>query len=293
MARVLIAGCGYVGIQLGLELAEKGHHVWGLRRRIEALPPSIQPLAADLSEPSSLEDLPPGLDYVVYATAADGSAESAYRAAYLEGPGHLLDTLVRLEERPRRVFFLSSTAVYGQKNGEWVDEESPTEPTSTNGGILLAGERRVLSGPYPATILRLGGIYGPGRRRLIRLVEAGEATIDPEVSLFTNRIHRNDAAGMLAHLIALDEQASQGRGAPPTQMYVGVDREAAERQVVLDWLAEQLGVAKPRRAQGTQASPRRRGGNKRCRSDRILASGYRFRYETFRDGYGEMLTQGR
>jgi len=289
VSRILIAGCGYVGTRLGVDLAEAGHTVWGLRRHPEALPSTVTPFCADLTEPSTLGNLPPELDYVVYATAADGPGEEAYRRAYLEGAGLLFDALIEQEERPRRIFFVSSTAVYGQDGGEWVDEGSTTEPTSTNGQILLAAERQFLAGPFPATVLRLGGIYGPGRMRLIRLVESGEATVCPEAPTFTNRIHRDDAAGMLAHLIARDGAAARGEGAPPTQIYLGIDGEPAPRHEVLDWLAERLGVPHPRRVSAQDEPRRSRGGNKRCRSGRILASGYALRYASFREGYGEIL----
>lgn len=287
--RILIAGCGYVGTQLGIELAEAGHRVWGLRRRTEALPSVIEPLAADLMEPSTLGNLPQGLNHIIYATAADGPGEEAYRRAYLEGTGHLLEALAAQGGRPRRFFFVSSTAVYGQQNGEWVDETSTTEPDAMNGKILLDAEARVLAGPFPATVLRLGGIYGPGRTRLIRMVESGEATVSPEAPSYTNRIHRDDAAGMLGHLIDRDEAAARGEGTPPTQIYLGVDGEPAPRHEVFDWLADQLGVSRPRRVAAEEAPRRGRGGNKRCRSVRVLESGYALRYPSFREGYGEML----
>jgi nucleoside-diphosphate-sugar epimerase len=286
--RIFIAGCGYVGTRLGTELAAAGHKVWGLRRRVDTLPAGIEGVAADLTEPTTLTQLPPGLDHVVYATSADGPGETAYRGAYLEGLVNLLDALEAQEIRPRRFFFVSSTGVYGQQDGEWVDETSPTEPSRASGKILLAAERRALAGPFPATVVRLGGIYGPGRTRLLRLVESGEATVSEDPPTYTNRIHRDDAAGLLAHLIHLDTNAlPAGQGIPPTQIYLGVDRDPAPRHEVLDWIAERLGVAHPRRVDGETGG--RRGGNKRCSSDRLQASGYRFRYPSFRDGYEEMI----
>ena len=289
MSRILIAGCGYVGTRLGIELAEGGHTVWGLRRHPEDLPATISPLSADLTEPSTLRNLPPGLDHVVYAVAADGPGEATYRKAYLEGMRHLLAALVAQEARPRRIYFVSSTAVYGQEGGEWVDEDSATEPSASNGKILLAAEGQVLAGPFPATVLRLGGIYGPGRTRLIRLVASGEATVNPAPPVYTNRIHRDDAAGMLAHLIARDEAAGGGES-PLPRVYLGVDSAPAPRHEVLAWLADRLGVAPPRHVPAKEAPQRRRGGNKRCRNARILASGYSLRFPSFREGYGEMLS---
>ena len=128
MANILIAGCGYVGTALGLRLAAAGHIVWGIRRSAEGLPSGIHHLAADLTAPETLQDLPPALDVVFYTAAPNGSEEAAYRAIYVDGLRHVLEALVRQHQSPRRVLLTSSTAVYAQSAGEWVDETSPTEP---------------------------------------------------------------------------------------------------------------------------------------------------------------------
>ena len=193
--RALIAGCGDVGGALGRELAADGHQVFGLRRRVAALPEEITPYEADLGRPETLRDLPPALDYVVYAAAADETSEPAYRRAYVEGVDHLLAALGQQHQAPRRLLFTSSTGVYGQSDGSWVDEDSPTEPTRFTGELVLAGERRIAAGPWPATAVRFGGIYGPGRTRLIRRVQAGGLEVDRSRPLYTNRIHRDDCAG--------------------------------------------------------------------------------------------------
>jgi nucleoside-diphosphate-sugar epimerase len=135
--RVLIAGCGYVGTALGLRLSAVGHRVWGLRRHPGELPSPIEPLAADLADPSSLAVLPRDLDWVVYAAAAGGFSDERYRAAYVDGPRHLLSALAATGIAPRRLVFTSSTGVYAQSGGEQVDETSPTEPTHFSGTRLL------------------------------------------------------------------------------------------------------------------------------------------------------------
>jgi nucleoside-diphosphate-sugar epimerase len=283
--RVLVAGCGYVGSALAARLAAEGHSVWGLRRHPDRLPPDVQPLAADLSDPRTLADLPPRLDHVAYTAAPDGASDDAYRAAYVDGLRHLLAALEAQRQRPRRVLLTSTTGVYGQADGAWVDEDSPTEAAGFRGLRPLEGERLLLAGPFPATVLRLGGIYGPGRTRLIEQVRAGTATCRP--GAWSNRIHREDCAGALRHLMLLQDAAP---------LYLGVDREPVELCEVQRWLAEQLGASPPR-VEAEQAGGGgvrgRRGGNKRCSSERLVRSGYRFRYPTFREGYGQMLTEMR
>ena len=281
MARILIAGCGYVGAALAERLVAEGHAVWGLRRDPKGLPSAVRPLAADLTDPGTLRNLPSGLECVVYTAAPDRLDDAAYRSIYVDGLSHVLDALQHQGQKPRRVFFTSSTAVYAQSAGEWVDEASPIEPTHFSGMRMLEAERLVRSGPFPATVLRLGGIYGPGRAGLIERVRRGEAVCTDGPPTYTNRIHRDDCASVLQHLMALPQ---------PDDLYLGVDHEPAEDCVVLRWLAGRLGVPPPRVENPTLGSAQRRRGNKRCRNARLVASGYIFRYPTFRDGYGALFS---
>ena len=280
MANVLIVGCGYVGAALGAALAGENHLVWGMRRNPEKLPESIEPLSADIHDKNLGGLLPEGLDFIFYTLSSGGGGEAGYRAAYADGPKNLIQALDKKGERPRRIFFTSSTAVYAQTDGSRVDEESPTLPTHYAGRILLEGERILRESGYAATIFRLSGIYGPGRTRLIDSVRAGRAEVRKGSPRFTNRIHRDDCAGALAHLMKMDA---------PAEIYVGVDDEPAERRKVLIWLAERLGVPHPREIGGGEAPSARATTNKRCSNARLKSSGYRFRYPTYREGYAEMI----
>jgi nucleoside-diphosphate-sugar epimerase len=279
--RILIAGAGYVGGALAARLAADRHAVFGLRRRPAELPAGVTPIAADLGDPASLRALPDALDAVVYAASAGGGGEPAYRAAYVDGPRHLVEALARRSDPPRRLLFTSSTAVYGQAGGEWVDETSPTEPVDYRGRVLLEGERWLAAGPIPSTVLRLGGIYGPGRTRLVDAVRAGRAALAPGGPHYTNRIHRDDCAGALRHLLGL---------AAPAGCYVGVDDEPADRADVLRWLAARLRAPAPREDPAAAPDPDARGGNKRCSNARLRAAGWRPLYPSYREGYAALLT---
>jgi nucleoside-diphosphate-sugar epimerase len=282
---ILVAGCGYIGTALALALAADGHTVWGLRRHPERLPAALQPWAADLTQAESLQTFPTNFDVVFYTAGSNGSHDAAYQAAYVDGIQNLLTALTRQRQRPRQIFFTSSTGVYAQSHGEWVDEDSPTEPVRYSGKRLLEGEQLLLSGPFPATVVRLAGIYGPGRTRLIEGVRQGTVVYSDLAPVYMNLIHRDDCVGVLRHLMRMRW---------PESLYIGVDHRPVERGTLLRWLAGELGVPAP---QVTSAPPdpgTHRSGNKRCRNTRLVQAGYTFRFPTYHTGYRMVLaeTQG-
>ena len=292
--RVLIAGCGDVGTALGLALCGRGCDVAGMRRSAEPLPAPLRPLSVDVTDRLALERMTPDADVVVYAVAAGRRDEDAYRRAYVDGVAALLDVLEGRAGPPRRVFFVSSTSVYGERGGAWVDETTPLQPGGFSGGCLAAGERRMLASPIPATVVRFGGIYGPGRGWLIERARAGARCVD-DPPKFTNRIHRDDCAGVLEHLIvrawergrpASIEHADDARTGVD-DVYVAVDDAPVTECEVLEWLAARLGAPAPRRVRGGDAAAR--GAGKRCSNARLRESGYRFRYPTYREGYAAVL----
>lgn len=279
MARILIAGCGYVGQELGLRLAREGHTVCGLRRGPVGLPPGLRGFSADLTRRETLQDLPGPFDVVFYTAGADRRSEAGYRSAYLQGLGNLIGALEGQKPSVRRLFFTSSTAVYGQSGGEWVDENSPAEAGHFRGRLLRDAEQVLLGGPIPGTVVRVGGIYGPGRHRLIDGVRRGEACCFEGPPRYLNHVHRDDCAGALAHLMGVDH---------PRSLYLLVDHEPAEQCRVLRWIAGRLKVAAPRRVPPEAGGPAR--GTKRCRNTRLVDSGYAFRYPTFAEGYEALIT---
>jgi len=278
LSRILIAGCGDVGTALGLSLAEHGHEVFGARRSAHRLPEPLHPLPVDLTDARAIERAVPTVDTAVYAVAAGSRDEGAYRRAYVDGVSALLEVLEARPEPPRRVFFVSSTSVYGERGGEWIDETAPLAPRGFAGESLVAGERRMLASPIPATVVRFAGIYGPGRGWMIERARAG-ARCAGDPPKFTNRIHRDDCAGVLAHLVDLGDRCDD--------VYIGVDDAPVEECEVLEWLAVRLDAPPPRRVRGDEAGSR--GSGKRCSNARLRASGYRFRHPTFREGYAAVL----
>jgi nucleoside-diphosphate-sugar epimerase len=278
--RVLVAGCGYVGTALAARVAAHGDEVTGVRRSPVAIH-GVRTIAADLLAAEPPPGLPDPIDALVYAVSADAGDEASYRAAYVRAPVRLLEHLRDSGRGPARVVYVSSTGVYGQADGEWVDEASPAEPAHATGRILLEGEHAARGAATTAVVLRLGGIYGPGRTRVIDSVRRGEATRAAH-PVWTNRIHRDDAARAIAHLLDLRE---------PESLYLGVDREPADQADVLGWIAERLGLPAPPPSARPSRDPRYERSNKRCRSDRLVASGFRFHYPTYREGYGALIAE--
>lgn len=275
--RVLIAGCGHVGSRLAGILAQSGAEVLALRRRPGAELSGVTTLCADLCDPETLATLPRSLDAVVFCASPSSPDERGYRKIFVEGLRNLTEALTAHEKPPGRLIFTSSTAVYGQSNGEWVDETSPTRPRRFNGEVLLEAEKSLHDGPLPGCVVRLGGIYGPGRVSRIERVRAGQVRLDPGAPHYTNRIHLEDAARSLMHLLTL-------RSVAP--VYLGVDDEPAPDNDVLRFLAAELGLAEPPMAESLSS---RRSGSKRCRNGRLIASGYRLAYPSYRQGYRSMI----
>jgi len=271
--RVLLAGCGYVGTALAARLAREGAVVWGARRSSADLPPGVLPWSLDLSDPGLL--VPPGVTHLVFCAAPDEGSEEAYRRVYLHGFRNVLAALRSSGASLARVIFVSSTSVFAEQSGGDVDEDSPVVD-SGKGVILLEAERLALDLPG-GLVARLAGIYGPGRERLIRMVRDGTARCSLP-SPIGNRIHRDDAAGMLLHLLRLPH---------PRRCFLGVDDDPAPLSEVYTWIARQLGVPPP--PTSIEPDPRGRGAFKRCLNARLRASGYSFVFPTYREGYGALL----
>ncbi|AZD25297.1 SDR family oxidoreductase [Pseudomonas chlororaphis] len=276
---VLIAGCGDVGSRLAKQLLAENWQVYGLRRTVSQLPEGVIGVAGDLfSEqcPAAWPTTP--LDYLVYSAAATEHDEAGYRAAYVEGLTHVLDWLKQNGQSPKRLLFVSSSSVYGQKDGEWIDETSPAQADSYSGRLMLEAEQVALQSGIPASLVRLTGIYGPGREWLLNQVRQGyRVAIDPP--LYGNRIHADDAAGLLAFLLQADR-----RGVQLEDHYIGVDDAPVPLAEVVGWLREYLGVT-----EWADNSSVRRSGSKRCSNARARALGWEPRYPSFREGYAEII----
>ncbi|MFC6298772.1 NAD-dependent epimerase/dehydratase family protein [Pseudomonas sp. CCM 7893] len=276
---VVIAGCGDIGSRLATQLLALGWEVHGLRRDVSRLPEGVIGIAGDLFNEDCPDTWPVGgVDYLVYCATATDHDEAGYRAAYVQGLQHVIGWLSDYGQEPEHLLFVSSSSVYGQQNGEWVDETSETQASGYSGNVMLEAEQVALNSGIPASVVRLTGIYGPGRERLSTQVREGyRVAIDPP--LYGNRIHADDAAGLLAFLLRHVQQ-----GGALDNCYIGVDDAPAPLAEVVDWLREYLGVTE----WAADASVRR-AGSKRCSNARAKALGWVPRYPSYREGYAAIL----
>ena len=282
--RVLIVGCGYVGLPLGMDLVKQGHEVFGLRRSRSAdeelKVAGLTPVHADITKSETLAALPRDFDWAVNCTASGGGEPDEYRRLYLGGNQNLVEWLAAAP--PKKFVYTSSTSVYGQNDGSSVKESSATEPEPETGKVLVETERFLVEAAQqkklPAVILRVAGIYGPERGYLLKQYLKNEARIEGKGERALNMIHRDDLVGVI--IAAL----KSGR---PGEIYNAVDDEPVSQWRFFEWLAGTLDKDLPPLAAEDAEANRKRGRTNKKVSNRKLKMelGYQFKYPNFRTGY--------
>jgi nucleoside-diphosphate-sugar epimerase len=283
---VLVVGCGYLGARVARLWQASGHTVWALTRRAdrarELALSGWHPVVADINRPESLPSLPQCATVLVavgHERLASGSRADAHPAAVK----HLVSALPAGMER---LIYISSTGVYGQNDGTWVDEASPTEPQRAGGRACLDAERWLTTSPWSAAVLvlRLAGLYGPGR--LPRLDELRAGIVPVEESAYLNLVHVDDAAQIV-------HQVSQ-RVNPPDVLNVS-DGHPVERGTYLRYLAELSGLRPPRFTSPGPHDPgsRRAAGSKRVSTRRLAQRcPIEWLYPSYREGLRQAVEQG-
>ena len=284
--KVLLVGFGDIAARVAAQLPASAAAV-GLRRTPSAAPghsgaAALELRAVDASKADALAAvLTEPFDYVVATLTPSAMSEAGYRASYLAVAENLA-ALLPQHPSLRRLLWVSSSSVYGDQRGDqWVDEQTAAKPQRATAKVLLAAEHALAA--LPCTVLRFSGIYGPGRHRLLQLVRAG-GPLPGAPEQWSNRIHSDDGAGFIAHLIA-----AQWRGERLAPLYIVSDQQPAPLGEVWQWLATQLGCAQPLAAP-QQSSGR---GGKRLRATLMQQSGYTLRYPSYRDGYAALLAAER
>lgn len=278
---VLIAGCGWLGAALGRRLLARGDRAVGIRRdparagALRAL--GIEPLCLDLTAPGAAERVP-RCDAIVACQAAGGDSVEAYRAAYVDASRALL----RAAERDgTRLVYTGSTGVFGQRDGAEVDEDSPPAPASPAAQVLVEAEtliREAAGRGLPASVLRLSGLYGPGRVGILERVRTGRLALGPGDEAWMNFCHLEDAVTFVLAALA--------RAAPGAVNH-GSDAAPARRREVVGWIAARLGIEPPRGVGGAA------GPDRRIRSEASRrALGVELAFPSFREGLAPLLPGG-
>lgn len=275
-AKVLIVGCGDLGLELARQLQIQDLIPIGLRRSFNA-DASFDCIQADVTESDSLSVVPNlNPDFLVYCVAASAQTDENYRQHYVEGLRNVLNALdgaINL----MHVIFVSSTRMYGQTTDALLDENAVPQDMDFGGLRLLEAENLLKQAgkSWTHSALRLTGIYGPGRNRMLNL--AANLSNWPIQNTWSNRIHRDDAAAFIVHLIqmVLDGQLVQ-------DCYVVTDSCPVSQYEVLHWIASQMGMDV-----GTEI-PEVIGG-KRMSNQRMLSTGFSLKFPDYKAGYSAML----
>lgn len=275
MAKILIVGCGDLGTAIAVRL-QQTHEVIGLRQSDKQLPFGMQTIQADVTLPntlSALKKLNPNI--IIYCVAASVQTDENYRAIYVDGLKNILATQNQ-NNVLQHVFFVSSTRVYGQSSQNLLDENTPAIPADFGGERLLEAENQLKELPCKATSMRLSGIYGEGRLYLLNL--AKDLARWPKENNWSNRIHRDDAAGFIAFLV---EQASKNHQI--SDCYIVTDDMPTQQYEVLAWLAKQQKIDT-----SNIKVPAAQGG-KRLSNQRLHATGFQLQYPNYQAGYSSVL----
>lgn len=271
---MLIVGCGDLGSYTAQLLQAADFNVTALRRSSQ-VSPSIQLLRGDVTQLDSLSavsELSPA--YIIYCVSADQRTDAAYEAQYVNGLKNILATQ-QTNTALKGVLFVSSTRVYGQTTETIIDHNTQAEPADFGGTRLLEAEQLLNQLQCPTVALRLSGIYGEGRLRMIRLAQQDQW---PLQNAWSNRIHRNDAARFIVHVI---QQLRAGQSLAPH--YIVTDHLPTRQYTVLRWIAQQLGLPIP------DQMPEDTGG-KRLSNQAMLATGFTLDYPDFKAGYAALIS---
>ncbi|WP_036302465.1 NAD-dependent epimerase/dehydratase family protein [Methylotenera sp. L2L1] len=274
--KVLIVGYGDLGSAIADQLTHLNMHVYGVARSYRATD-SAEMIQADVTELASLHrlrDIQP--DMIVYCIAASGQTDAQYKQAYVDGLRNVLMTQTD-NRQLKHVFFVSSTRVYGQVTDDILGESVTPLPVDFGGERLLEAESLLGELPCNTTVLRLSGIYGPGRLRMINLAKAPERW--PKNNSWSNRIHRDDAAAFMTFLI---QKVLLGKE-KIKPCYIVTDATPVSQYEVLTWIALQLALEVP------ESMPV--SGGKRLSNQAMLATGFVPKYPDYRVGYQAILRE--
>lgn len=272
----LIIGCGYLGARVAERWHLQGARVFATTRNAETAASFARrgwaPIVCDVQRPETLKELP-HVDRVAYAVAIDRSSGASMRDVYVDGLRNVLANL----PKPERFVYVSSSSVFGQTDGNWIDEDAATEPEEPAGKVVLEAESLLRSTLPDAIMLRFAGIYGPGRLLRRKSIEAGEPIVG-DAEKWLNLIQVDDGAEAV---VAAAERGLPGR------VYIVADGAPVRRREFYAEMARLLGAPEPRFVPpppGSPLPPHERG-NRRLRNRRLCEElKAELRYPDYRAG---------
>lgn len=289
--RLVVLGCGYVGTAVARAAQAADMRVEALTRNsgraVELAALGVATVVADLAANAWHERIAPGADFALDCVSSGGGGSEGYRRSYVEGMRSVLEWARR--DPVGTLIYTSSTSVYPQGGGAVVHESAPTGGAGETGQILLEAERLLRESRGACRrwfILRLAGIYGPGRHHLLDQVRSGAAEIAGTGEHYLNLVHRADICGAIMALWRAPAAVADG-------IFNVVDDTPTRKDEVIRWLSQQVGRPAPRFAGG--AASERRGfaspANRRISNERLKAAlGWRPQYPSFREGYAGILS---
>ena len=193
---MLFIGCGDIARRAANEMQNR-YKCFGLKRQPDNLPKYIQPIKADATNAEQLFSVASeGFDTWIATITPGEFTEQAYKDSYLAVAQSISSTISKLPKAPRLVLWVSSTSVYGDFKGDWVNEDTTPEPNTFSGNILLAAEKIIQQIPCETSVIRFSGIYGPGRSIFERLKLKKKVQIVKKGHFFS-RIHVEDIASAI------------------------------------------------------------------------------------------------
>lgn len=288
-SRVLVVGGGYTGLRFARVLAAQGTAVTLTRRTLPeeatAGDEQLQWLSFDSREGAGLDAAAvAGTTHLLVTAPPDGS----------EGDGVLRTLAPLLADLPLEwVGYLSTTGVYGDSGGAWVDEATPTTAAQGRSRTRLEAEQAWLDSGLPVQSFRLPAIYGPGRTPFAAL-RRGESRLIHKPGQVFSRVHVDDIVGALLHCLALPHEQR-----PP--LLNVTDNAPCPSSETLGYAAHLLGLKLPpverydAIAEGMSAMARSFWRENRRASNRLLTEGlgYQLRYPSYREGYRACLAEER
>ncbi|MFK7765807.1 MAG: SDR family oxidoreductase [Mariniblastus sp.] len=283
----LIFGCGYLGLRVAKRWVEAGDKVFAITRnpdRVETLERiGLTAIVADITDRQSLNELPQ-VDTVLVAVGMDRSKYSDIREVYVEGLRNVLDAISNsLSRETGQLIYVSSTGVYGDFDGEWVDEDSATAPKRDGGKACLEAEQLIQESSYQprSTILRFAGIYGTGRVPTRDLIESKQWKKLSSAG-YLNLIHVEDGA---------DVVTTVANAQPSGGTFLVSDGNPTLRQNYYEFIANQFGIASiPWEESIVDTKNSRSGTNKRIGNKKLVKHySIKFQYPDYRAGLKQAL----